>query len=134
MRPCAERSSALILECTVGPGRPQMTIWHVHISCWIPRATNTHSKYAILTAFHCISMLRYTYTACLFLHNSMWTFLLTKSTHVPRMSVFVSFSFCWVCVSSSLPIVFQETITSESNYTVPLKKQPASFSKASVNI
>jgi len=23
-------------------GRPQMTIWRMHISCWIPKATNTH--------------------------------------------------------------------------------------------
>jgi len=28
-----------------------MTIWHMHIACWIPRATNTHSGYVILIAF-----------------------------------------------------------------------------------
>ena len=31
--------------------RPQMTIWHMHIACWIPKATNTHSEYVILIAF-----------------------------------------------------------------------------------
>ena len=31
--------------------RPQMTIWHIRIACWIPKATNTHSDYAILIAF-----------------------------------------------------------------------------------
>jgi len=27
----------------VQPGRPQMTIWRMHFSCWITKATNTHS-------------------------------------------------------------------------------------------
>jgi len=25
-------------------GRPQMTIWRMHIACWIPKATNTHTQ------------------------------------------------------------------------------------------
>jgi hypothetical protein len=52
--------------------RPQMTAWHIRISRCIPKATNTHSEYVILTAFplqqwlhECASMLRYTYAACL---------------------------------------------------------------------
>jgi len=36
---------------TVGPGRPQITIWHMRIACWIPQATNTHSESEILIAF-----------------------------------------------------------------------------------
>jgi hypothetical protein len=28
--------------------RPQMTIWRMHISRWVPKATNTHSEYAIV--------------------------------------------------------------------------------------
>jgi hypothetical protein len=54
----------------VQPGRPQVTKWR--ISCWIPKATNAHSQYVILTAFplqqwlyECTSMLRYTYKDCL---------------------------------------------------------------------
>ena len=31
--------------------RPQMTVWCMHIACWIMKATNTHSDYAILNAF-----------------------------------------------------------------------------------
>jgi len=27
---------------TVQPERPQMTIWGMRITCWIPKATNTH--------------------------------------------------------------------------------------------
>jgi hypothetical protein len=25
-------------------GRPQMTIWHMRIVCWIPKATNAHTQ------------------------------------------------------------------------------------------
>jgi hypothetical protein len=32
--------------------RPQMTIWHMRIACWISKATNIHSEYVILFAFH----------------------------------------------------------------------------------
>ena len=31
-------------------GRPQMTIWRMRISCFITKATNTHSQYVILIA------------------------------------------------------------------------------------
>ena len=53
-------------------GRPQMTIWHMCIACWIPKATNTHSDYIILTAFppqqwldKCAMALCYIYIACI---------------------------------------------------------------------
>jgi hypothetical protein len=32
-------------------GRPQMTIWHMPIACWIPKATNTCIEYVKLIAF-----------------------------------------------------------------------------------
>jgi len=32
-------------------GRLQMTIWHMHLACWIPKATNMHSEYVILIDF-----------------------------------------------------------------------------------
>ena len=48
-------------------GRQQVTIWCMHIACWIPKATDTHSEYVILIAFPLqqwlherASMLRYT--------------------------------------------------------------------------
>jgi len=44
----------------------------MHITCWINKATNTHSQYVILIAFprqqmlhECITVLLYTYIACL---------------------------------------------------------------------
>jgi len=61
---------------TVERGRPQMIIWRMRISCWIPNATNTHSEYITLKAFPLeqrlherASMLRCTYTACLVSNN-----------------------------------------------------------------
>ena len=48
----------------VQPDSPQMTIWHMCITCWITKATNTHSEYVIRIAFpqqhflqECASML-----------------------------------------------------------------------------
>ena len=35
----------------VGLDTPQMTIRRVGITCWIPKATNTHKEYVILIAF-----------------------------------------------------------------------------------
>ena len=32
----------------VGPGRAVITIWRMHIACWIPKATNIHSEDIIL--------------------------------------------------------------------------------------
>ena len=47
-------------------------IQSMHIACWIPKATGTHSEYVILIVFPLTqmlheraSMLRYTYIACL---------------------------------------------------------------------
>ena len=45
-----------------------MTIWHLRIECWIPKATKTHLEYVILITFPLqqwwherASMLSYTY-------------------------------------------------------------------------
>ena len=58
----------------VEPDRPQLIIWRMRIACWIPKATNTHTKYVILIAFpfqkwlhERASLLRCTYLACLVL-------------------------------------------------------------------
>jgi len=37
---------------TVEPDRPEMAIWRMRITCWITKATNIHSEYAILIVFH----------------------------------------------------------------------------------
>jgi len=38
------------VEKTVELDRPQMTIGRIRISCWIPKATATHSEYVMLIA------------------------------------------------------------------------------------
>jgi len=35
-----------------------MAIWSTRIACWIPKALNIHSEYAILTAFPLQQLLR----------------------------------------------------------------------------
>jgi hypothetical protein len=56
----------------VEPVRPQMTTWHMQVACWVPKATNAHSEYLILSDFpqqqwldECTSMLSYMYVSCL---------------------------------------------------------------------
>ena len=41
----------IMWESTVEPDRPQTTIWHMRISRWVPKATNTHSEYVTCIAF-----------------------------------------------------------------------------------
>jgi len=35
----------------VEPGKPQMTIWRMRITCSIPKSTNKHSEHEILIDF-----------------------------------------------------------------------------------
>ena len=72
----------IIWKNVVVRGRPQMTVWRMRITCWIPKATNAHTGYVILVAFPLqqwlherASVLRYTYLACLF------PFTATTSSH-----------------------------------------------------
>jgi hypothetical protein len=37
----------------VVPIRPHVTVWHMSLACWIPKATNTLLECVILTVFHC---------------------------------------------------------------------------------
>jgi len=67
---CFRKSCRVVYKSTVEWGTTQMTIWRMHIACSLPKATNTHSQYAVLTAFPLqqwlhehASMLRYTYIA-----------------------------------------------------------------------
>jgi hypothetical protein len=41
----------IMFKYIVEQDRPQITIWHMRIACWIPKATNTKSGYVIFTAF-----------------------------------------------------------------------------------
>jgi hypothetical protein len=43
----------IIWKNTVQPDRPQMTVWRKRNACCMTKAINTHSTYAILSAFQC---------------------------------------------------------------------------------
>ena len=65
----------------LGPGRPQMTTWHMRIACWIPKARNTHTGCVILIAFpqqqllhNRSSVLHYTYIACVAYCYGRWPY------------------------------------------------------------
>jgi len=56
----------------VEPDMSQVAIWHMHFTCWILKAVNTHSECVILVVFplqqllhECISVLHYMYIICL---------------------------------------------------------------------
>ena len=91
----------------VQPGKPQMTVWRMRITCWIPKSTNPHLVYVMLIALALqqelherASMLRYSYIACLFRFSvcfvnlakgtdrsrTLWRMLLLAN-HVVRMSL-----------------------------------------------
>jgi hypothetical protein len=78
----------------VQPDRPQITIWHMHIACWIRKATNTHSQYVLLTAFPLqqwlperASVLRYTFIASL-VSSYNPSFYCSPSCTLSRLSLF----------------------------------------------
>jgi hypothetical protein len=65
---------------TVELERPQITIWRMRITCWVPKATNTHSEYVIHIAFpqqqwldERASMLRYSTLPVLCLLRNLQT-------------------------------------------------------------
>jgi hypothetical protein len=69
--------------------RPQMKICCMHIACWNPKATNTHSEYVILITFplqqrlhECASLLHYTYLTCL-----VMLFFIADSSNVSSVAL-----------------------------------------------
>jgi hypothetical protein len=54
-------------ENKVESGRPQMTVWCMHLACWIIKATNTQSEYVTLIAFP--------WQQCLTKHASTLTYI-----------------------------------------------------------
>jgi hypothetical protein len=64
--------NVILWKNIVEPDRSQMTVWRMHIACWLTLATDTHSEYVIRIAFPLQQwlhegspLLRYTYTASL---------------------------------------------------------------------
>jgi len=66
------------MENVVERGGPHMTIWRMHIACWMHKATNTHTGYVTFIAFPLqqwlherASVLLYTYIACLVIRRNL---------------------------------------------------------------
>jgi hypothetical protein len=81
-------------------GRPQITIWRLRITCWIPKATNTHSVYVTLIAFQLqqllqekTAVLRYTYISCLKVDSDAGEIPRRKSTLSTTRRKFEKFYF-----------------------------------------
>jgi len=77
----------------VESSRPQMKKWYMHMACWIPKATNTHSDYITHIALPLqqwlherTSLLRYTDFACLVKFASVIDISCTAS-HSPKCSL-----------------------------------------------
>ena len=109
-------------KSTVDSSRSQMTIWHMHIVCWIPKATNTltvNNTYCSSTAWTvaqtCLSVMLYVHClSCRSYHTQLfleWEMFQTKvvekiKTHILR---YITFFFskmvafmrkCWIMLYS----------------------------------
>jgi hypothetical protein len=73
--------------------KPKMTTWHMLITRWIPKATNTYSEYVILFAWplqkwlhQCVSTLHYTSIGCP-VHTNYTKLSYSKNTWKHDMTV-----------------------------------------------
>jgi len=80
------------------PDRPQMTIRRMRIACWIPKATDTQSKYVIMLfppkqwLRERASLLRYMYIACLVLTDILGivrSHVISKPTLFRKLHLFI---------------------------------------------
>jgi len=84
----------------VQSGRPQMTIWHSSIACWIPKATDPHSEYVILITFQLhqylherTSTLSFMDIACLVILSSHLRLGLPSALFPSRIGIFIKKKF-----------------------------------------
>jgi hypothetical protein len=54
----------------IGSGKTQIKIWHIHIACWIPTATNTHSEHVIFIDFPLQSWLHEHTSVICYMYNA----------------------------------------------------------------
>jgi len=78
----------------VQPDRPQITIWHMRIACWIPKVTYTHSEYVIILLFH--------YNNCI-TNAPQYYVLRIPPCCLPLTNItLTSHSLCYFCTSCSV--------------------------------
>jgi len=119
------------VENTVQRSRPQVTIWRMRIACQIPKATNTHSQYAILIAFPLqqwlherASVLRYTYSTVpvllksKMLHNFMHLHASSRIWDcISKPNLFIRYFKAIPAVQCNLNSSFTNTTFSHLTYT-----------------
>jgi len=125
----------------------QMTIWRMHIVCWIPKVTNTHSEYVIHVAFQLQQRLNerdstwlHTYSACLVLFSSTfhlrspsWRGKYSAGCYASTMGLYsggigmysqlCSRSYCFAWVSETISFKCQE-MTPFRTRQLPYKSFP----------
>jgi len=97
------------------PDSPHVTIWRMHIACWIPKSTSIHSEYVILIDFllqpwlhERASMLRYTYIPCLVKYTPIFTGALTGSS----LNIFLLSSFaCYQSSKTLCPLMWSSKLS-----------------------
>jgi len=75
---------------TAEPGKPQMTIWHMRIECWIPKATSIHTEYVKIHSNH-----GYTNSPQSYVMHSLPVLFVSKM-HAPVISFSRILSLCYV--------------------------------------
>jgi hypothetical protein len=93
----------------VEPDRPQMIVWRMLFLCWIAKATNEHLEYVICFAFPLqewlhkpTPVLRYTYIACLVMHN------VCVCTYIFMHEYVICVHYCCFCTLSLADLVNTE--------------------------
>jgi len=86
----------------VEPERPQMTIWHMRIACWMPKATNTHSQYVLLIAFPLQQWLHE--PRCYVIRTLSVLFLLTILVFLVRLLLHCLVSHCSAFIARKLSL------------------------------
>jgi hypothetical protein len=74
----------IMWNAVVEPERPQITVGRMHIACWTPKATNTHSECVILNCFSTATLV------------TRWR--LNVTLHVHCMSYLSHFMLCFISV------------------------------------
>jgi len=125
----------IMWENMVERGRPQMAIWRMRAACWIPKATNTHSEYVILTDFSTSTMVtrtRLSVTSCihcvsrlLCYHSFYCTWYIGKYTreilHITVVYMFMFHFIYWIlcslrrreCWAGSLSVLWEQQLSQD---------------------
>ena len=69
----------IMWKSDVEPGRPHITIWRMHFTCWITKATDTHREQLTYCFFKAIMVTRTGLSVMLYVHRLLLT--CSRSSH-----------------------------------------------------